>query len=226
MAHWVERWLLVSFIREICSQPDNGIYCTTICYTTIIKNIQHLAASALIERTNLKIGFATFQKTGYYCLAIFGEANRDDLKKSARHSQYSKDSATYAKDAEGLYKQHLANPVLMNCVQKWCNIHVEAFGQPEVMSALQGSWTVEIGKLPEYYVREVLKILKGHQYETNMLMLLHLAKAEATKNPSDSVKISSLMEEYCLPQEIEPKIIKSLPKELIRKYRQCLRMGV
>ena len=129
----------------------------------------------------MKIGFATFWKTGY-CLAIFGEANCDDLKKSARHSQYIKDLATYAKDAEGVYKQHLANPVPMNCVQKWSNIHVDTFGQSEVMSALQGSWTVEIGKLPEYYVQEVLKIPKGHQYETNMLMLLHLAKAEATKN--------------------------------------------
>ena len=119
-----------------------------------MKNIQHLAVPALIERTSLKIGFATFQKTGY-CLAIFGEANHDDLKKSARHSQYSKDSATYAKDAEGLYKQHLANLVPMNCVQKWSNIRVEASGQSEVMTALQGSWSVEIGKLLEYYVQEV-----------------------------------------------------------------------
>ena len=82
-----------------------------------MKNIQHLAASALIERTNLKIGFATFRKTGY-CLAIFGEANCDDLK-SQLGTVSSKDSATYAKDAEALYKQHLANPVPMNCVQKW-----------------------------------------------------------------------------------------------------------
>ena len=167
----------------------------------------------------MKIGFATFWMTGY-CLAIFGEANCDDLKKSARHSQYIKDLATYAKDAEGVYKQHLANPVPMNCVQKWSNIHVDTFGQSEVMSALQGSWTVEIGKLPEYYVQEVLKIPKGHQYETNMLMLLHLAKAEATKNSSNSVEVSSLMEEYCLPQEIEPKIKKIIAK-LIREYRQC-----
>ena len=143
---WLIGWkggYLFSSSGEIHSQHDNGIYSTTICYTTTMKNIQHLAASALIERTNLKIGFATFWKTGY-CQAIFGEANRDDLKKSARHSQYSKDSATYAKDAEGLYKQHLANPVPMNCVQKWSNIRVEAFGQSEVMSALQGSWTVEL----------------------------------------------------------------------------------
>ena len=93
--------------------------------------------------------------------SIFGEANCDDLKKSARHSQYSKDSATYEIDAEGLYKQHLANPVPMNCVQKWSNICVEAFGQSEVMS-VEGSQIVEIGKLPEYYVQEVLKIPKGH----------------------------------------------------------------
>ena len=156
-----------------------------------MKNIQHLEASALIERTNLKIGFATFWKTGY-CLAIFGE----DLKKSASHSQYSKDSATYAIDAEGLYKQHLANPVPINSVQKWSNICVEAFGQSEVMSALAGSQTVEIGKLPEYYVQEGLKIRKGHQYETNMHMLLHFANAEATNNSSESVEILSLMEEY------------------------------
>ena len=44
------------------------------------------------------------------------------------------------------------------------NIRVEPCGQSEVMSALQGSQTVEIGKLPEYYVQEVLKIPKGHQY--------------------------------------------------------------
>ena len=108
----------------------------------------------LLYKRQKAIGFATFQKTGY-CLAIFGEASHDDLKKSAWHSQYSKDSATYAKDAEGLYKQHLANLVPMNCVQKWSNIHVEASGQSEVMTALQGSWTVEIGKLLEYYVQEV-----------------------------------------------------------------------
>ena len=189
-----------------------------------MKNIQHLAASALIERSNLKIGFATFQKTGY-CLVIFGEANRDDLKKSARHSQYSKDSATYAKDAEGLYKQHLANPVPMNCVQKWSNIHVEAFGQSEVMSALQGSWTVEIGKLPGYSVWKVLKIPKGHQYETNVLMFLHLAKAEATKNSSDSVEVSSLMEEYHLPQEIEPKINKIIAKKVDQRIQAMLENG-
>ena len=155
---------------------------------------------------------------------LFGEANHDDLKKSARHSQYSKDLATYAKDTEGLYKQHLVNPVPMNCVQKWSNICVEALRQSEVMSALQGSWTVEI-KLPEYYVWEVLKIPKGHQYGTSMLMLLHLAKAEATNKSSNSVEISSLMEEYHLPQEIDPKLNK-LPKELIREYRQCWRMTV
>ena len=108
-----------------------------------MKSIQHLAASALIGRSNLKIGFATFWKTGY-CLAIFGEANCDDLKKSARHSQYSKDLATYAKDAEGLYKQHLAYPVPMNCVQIWSNICVEVFGQSEVMSTLQGSQLLKL----------------------------------------------------------------------------------
>ena len=58
---------------------------------------------------------------------------------------------------------------------------LEAFGQSEVMSVLQGSQTVEIGKLPEYYVQEVLKSPKGHQYETNMLMLLHLARQKQPK---------------------------------------------
>ena len=84
----------------------------------------------------------------------------------------------------------------INSVQKWSNICVEAFGQSEVMSALAGSQTVEIGKLPEYYVQEGLKIQKGHKYETNMHMLLHFANAEATNNSSESVEILSLMEEY------------------------------
>ena len=49
------------------------------------------------------------------------------------------------------------------------------------MSALQGSQTVEIGKLPEYYVWEVLKIPRSSVCD-KQLMLLHLVKAEATKN--------------------------------------------
>ena len=93
------------------------------------------------------------------------------------------------------------------------------------MSALQGPQTVAIGKLPEYYVREVLKIPEGHQYETNMLMLLHLAKAEATKKSSDSVEVSSLMEEYHLPQEIEPKIDKIINKKVDQRIQAMLENG-
>ena len=113
----------------------------------------------------------------------------------------------------------------MNCVKKWSNICVEAFGQSEVMSVLQGSQTVEIGKLPEYFVQEVLKIPKGHQYETIMLMLLHLAKAEATKNSSKSVEISSLMEEYHLPQEIELKLDKIISQKLDQRIQAMLDNG-
>ena len=108
MAHWVEGWLLCFHHQGKFAHDDLiMVFCsTTICYAMTVKNIQPLAASVLIERTNLNIGFATFWKTGY-CLAIFGEANCDNLKKSARHSQYSKDSATYAKDAEVLLQNNI-----------------------------------------------------------------------------------------------------------------------
>ena len=74
-------------------------------------------------------------------------------------------------------------------------------------------------------MREVLKIPKGHQYETNLLMLLHLAKAEATINPSDSVEISSLMKEYRLPQEIQPKINIIIAKRVEQKIQVMVENG-
>ena len=93
------------------------------------------------------------------------------------------------------------------------------------MSALQGSQTVEIGKLREYYVWEVLKIPKGHQYETNMLMLLHLARAEATKKSSRSVEVSSLMEQYHLPPEVEPKLNELISKNVDQRIQAILENG-
>ena len=52
-----------------------------------------------------------------------------------------------------------------------------------------------------------------------------MAKAEATKNPSDPVEISSLMEEYCLPQEIEPKINIIIAKRVDQKIQPMLENG-
>ena len=72
---------------------------------------------------------------------------------------------------------------------------------------------------------EVLKIPKGHQYETNMLMLLHLARAEATKKSSSSVEISSLMEQYHLPQEVEPKLNELISKNVDQRIQAILENG-
>jgi hypothetical protein len=65
----------------------------------------------------MKVGCQTWRKTGY-CLEIFGDANRDDLKMSARHSKKSKDAPTYSKDAAGSYQMQKQNPNPLNFVRE------------------------------------------------------------------------------------------------------------
>ncbi|CAB9531314.1 hypothetical protein SEMRO_3422_G347810.1 [Seminavis robusta] len=85
--------------KELHKPPRDGIYTTTIDYEKFNKDLQKLCKKVLIARDDLKIGCQTFQKTGY-AMAIFGNANREDLTMSARHSQKSKDAPTYSKVRE------------------------------------------------------------------------------------------------------------------------------
>jgi hypothetical protein len=90
--------------QELHNPPSDGVYTTTICHTTLNRQIQELCKKVLQPRSNMKVGCQTYGgRQASYCLAIFGDADRDDLKMSARHSKKSKDAPTYSKDAAGSY---------------------------------------------------------------------------------------------------------------------------
>ena len=88
-------------------------------------------------------------------LAIFGEADRDDLKMSARHSKKSKDAPSYSKDAAGSYQMQLDNPTPLNFVRQWRNITVQSTGNGEVMASLSGSEHKTMAELPGYFVPDI-----------------------------------------------------------------------
>jgi hypothetical protein len=160
--------------KEICDPPADGIYKTTICHSVLNQHLQSLCKTVLIKRSNMMIGCQTWRKTGY-CVAIFGEADCDDLKMSARHSQKSKDSPSYSKDAAGSYQLQLDNPNPLNFVRKWSNITVQSTGNAEVMAALSGSVHKTLAELPEYFVHDILQIPKKHPKAKDVHFLLNAA---------------------------------------------------
>jgi hypothetical protein len=96
-------------LQELHNPPSDGMYTTTICHSTLNKQTQDLCRKVLQPRSNMKAGCQMWRKTGY-CLAIFGEADREDLRMSARHSKKSKDAPSYSKDAAGSYQMEKQNP--------------------------------------------------------------------------------------------------------------------
>ena len=103
-----------------------------------------------------------WRKTGY-CLTIFGEADRDGLKMSGRHSKKSKDAPSYSKDATGSYQRQKQNPNPLNFVRDWTNIVVQNTGNAEILVTLSGSRYTEMKDLAEFFVCECLGIGAQHQ---------------------------------------------------------------
>jgi hypothetical protein len=161
--------------EELSSPPSDGIFTTRIDYKPFLKHIQRLCNDVLLQRPGLdKIGCHTFRKTGY-CLAIFGEANRDDLKKSARHSPSGKDAPSYSKDADANFASHLRNPQECNAVQKWRNIRIENAGNAQAMAAYAGNEAIPMHGLPNYFITQILGVKEHHVYFRNQAFLIREA---------------------------------------------------
>jgi hypothetical protein len=139
--------------QQLHNPPSDGVYTPTICHSTLNKQAQDLCRKVLQPRSNMKVGYQTWRKTGY-CLAIFGEANRDDLEMSARHSKKSKDAPSYSKDATGSYQIQKQNPNSLNFVRAWTNIVVLNTGKAEIMVILSGSRYTEIVYDPISSIRQ------------------------------------------------------------------------
>jgi hypothetical protein len=167
--------------QELHNPPSDGVYTTTICHATLNRQIQELCRKVLQPRSNMKVGCQTWRKTGY-CLAIFGDADRDDLKMSARHSKKSKDAPTYSKDAAGSYQMQKQNPNPLNSVREWTNIVVQNTGNAEIMAILSGSRFTEFRDLPEFFIRECLGIGAQHPRAQDAHFLLECAANYVTND--------------------------------------------
>jgi hypothetical protein len=167
--------------QELHSPPSDGVFTTKICHATLNRQVQELCRKVLQPRSNMKVGCQTWRKTGY-CLAIFGEADRDDLKMSARHSKKSKDAPSYSKDAAGSYQMQKSNPNPLNFVRRWTNIVVQNTGNAEIMAILAGSRFTEMKDLPEFFVRECLGIGAQHPRAKDTHFLLDCAAKYVTND--------------------------------------------
>ena len=179
--------------QELHKPPSDGVYTTTICHSTLNRQIQDLCRKVLQPRSNMKVGCQTWRKTGY-CLAIFGEADRDDLKMSARHSKKSKDAPSYSKDAAGPYQMQKQNPNPLNFVRDWVNIVVQNTGNAEIMASLSGSRYTEMKDLPEFFVRECLGIGAQHPRAEDTHFLLQTA-TNYVKNNEPEKQFQELTED-------------------------------
>jgi hypothetical protein len=167
--------------KELHNPPADGIYQTMVDYKNLTLATQEMVQKVCHRRKNMKVGCQTWRKTTY-CVAIFGAADRDNLKMSARHSQKSKDAPTYSKDAEALYKDHLQTPHEQNRVKKWTNIKIDAAGNAEVMAALSGSLFVEMKDLPVFFVEKMLGIHENNPRRKDPRYLLEAAYKYVTSD--------------------------------------------
>jgi hypothetical protein len=140
----------------------------------------------------MKVGCQTWRKTGY-CLAIFGEANRDDLEMSARHSKKSKDAPSYFKDATGSYQMQRQNPNPLNFVHDWTNIVVQNTGNAAIMMILSSSRYTEMKDFPEFFLQECLGIRAQHPRAEDPHFLLQSA-ANYVKNYEAEKQFQKLTE--------------------------------
>jgi hypothetical protein len=114
------------------------------------------------------------RKTGY-CIAIFGKANRDDLKGSARHSKKSRSAPVYEKDAAASVETHERHQTDGNMVRKWTNIKVESVRNQKTMCKEAGSEHRPINDLPDHFVHNILKVERDNPNRRDIRFLLDRA---------------------------------------------------
>jgi hypothetical protein len=168
---------------ELQNPPADGIYKTVISYSVFMAHLQNLCEEVLPARDDMKIGCQTFRKTGYL-LAIFGDGNSIDLKKSARHAT-DVNSAKYRKDAEDLYRMHKENPNPANNVGKWKPIQIEGNRNAKLMASFSGHRHVAFKDLGDHFVRNILKIPENHVMARDPIFLVRAA-GETVKSSCSS----------------------------------------
>jgi hypothetical protein len=81
--NWKGGYIFPQPAQELHNPLSDGVYTVAICHSTLNQQVQELWRKVLRPCSNMKMGCQMWRKTGY-CLAIFGEANRDNLKMSVR----------------------------------------------------------------------------------------------------------------------------------------------
>ena len=199
--------------KELNKPPTDGVYKTRQDSQVCCKELKTICKRVLIARQVLKIGCQMFRKTAYG-MAIFGDADRDDLKMSARHSKKSKDAPTYSKDAAAWYELHERNPHSLNNVRKWSNIRIQSEGNAEVMAQLGGSDYVQMTDLPHYFVHRILKVAENHplvQQPVNLQALIPFLLEKASKYVTCD-----------LPQKKFDNLLKEMSPERAKEFKEAL----
>lgn len=159
---------------ELKNPPKDGIFKTTICYATFMRQLKGLCEETLPPRPNFKVGAQTFRKTGYL-LAVFGDAQDHALMKSARHKTV-KNSLTYRREADALYEKHKNGGNPLNNACKWQAIHVDdGGGNSSLMSAYGGSKFVLAKDLGNFFVQDLLGIEKTNPMSKDCIFLMNAA---------------------------------------------------
>ena len=147
--------------RELLNPPEDGIYKTTIVYTTLMAQLKRLCDNHLQPRKGgVKIGCHTFRKTGYL-VAVFGDANDMNLMVSARHKSQT-EAKTYKRDASALLAIHRELPNPKNDVSKWQSILMQSVGTAGLMTASGGSLPMDFVQIGEYFVKDLLHVMAEH----------------------------------------------------------------
>ena len=177
--------------------PDDGVFKTTLSYTTTLNQLKVLCSKVLPSRVatnasgnasdDLKVGCQTWRKTGY-AFGVFGGGQCEVMMDSARHKTVE-NARKYWKDAAVLYAKHLRRPNPANAVGKWTPILVQSHRNASIMGAYSGHHTVAFRDLGEYFVEKCLGIPKEHRRAKDIRYLLEEAmKYRSSESPREKLQ--------------------------------------
>jgi len=163
----------------------DGIFKTTICYSTFNDILKSLTKIALRPRRGgVKVGSHTFRKTGYL-LAYWGGASDVELMQTARHKTQSI-IPTYKKDAAGNLAIHEEIPHHLNRVSKWRSIIISGKGaNAEFVNTLGGSIPKRFDEIGSFFVEQILQVSQWHPMAKSPKYLMEVAESYVAKKPPD-----------------------------------------
>jgi hypothetical protein len=170
--------------KELEAKPADGVYKTTVSYSTFMFQLKNICIEVLPKRKDLKIGCQVWRKTGYL-FGIFAQATNDNLMQAARHLT-KKNAEKYWKDAatqfETVQRENLADMQ----VGKWQPVLVESRRNSQVVATYAGYEELPVAELGEYFVSNCLGISKTHRRANDMLYLIDVAaKHRSTETPKE-----------------------------------------